>query len=262
MRSVEIHYSPCRWVPWTRKVSGTFPENWEDVSYKQILVVAALLKNKSNELAFLKSMAGLKLSVLKRLDNFQLFKLMESVDFISNRVPLHKFIVPKIQIKPGKLILYAPEPKLKGVSFGQFIFADSYFLSYQNTRNPDNLYKFIAALYLPPDEPFSEKNINQRYQQIQKINPNILEAIVLNYQLIHEWLSLAYPLIFQKHEAVSNGKPQSDRLAVESNTWIKVFQNFVGDDIIHDDLWAAKPINTIFSYMTRKYKENARTRNM
>ena len=44
----------------------------------------------------------------------------------------------------------------------------------------------------------------------------------------------------------------------DDSPWIKVFQNFVGDDIIHDEVWAAKPVNSIFSYMTRKYKENAR----
>jgi hypothetical protein len=91
---------------------------------------------------------------------------------------------------------------------------------------------------------------------------NIRQAIVLNFQLIHEWLALAYPLIFQKHEQVLNDETRNpEPVSRNSSPWIKVFQNFVGDDILHDDVWASKPVNTIFAYMTRKYKENARTRN-
>ena len=88
---------------------------------------------------------------------------------------------------------------------------------------------------------------------------NIRQAIVLNFQLIHEWLALAYPLIFQKREEMSNDAgTDRTRSFSDQSPWIKVFQNFVGDDILHDEAWAAKPVNTIFAYMTRKYKENAR----
>ncbi len=169
--------------------------------------------------------------------------------------------------KPG-LILFAPEGKLKGITFGQFIFADTYFANYQHSNDQTDLNKFIASLYLKKDESFDEKVIQSRHSHIDKIDQNTREAIVLNYQLIHEWLALAYPLIFQKqtemltstssvsaeqlpeHEAVEGSSHQRD-----PNQWIKVFQNFVGDDILHDEVWAAKPVNTIFAYMTRKYKE-------
>jgi hypothetical protein len=60
---------------------------------------------------------------------------------------------------------------------------------------------------------------------------------------------------------INNESTERARPVSEGSPWIKVFQNFVGDDILHDDVWAFKPVNTIFAYMTRKYKENARTRN-
>jgi hypothetical protein len=96
---------------------------------------------------------------------------------------------------------------------------------------------------------------------------NIRQSVALNFQLIHEWLALAYPLIFQKLASATSRSASNTSLeapvaepveARDPNQWIKVFQNFVGDDILHDDVWAAKPVNTIFAYMTRKYKENAR----
>ena len=159
-------------------------------------------------------------------------------------------------------VLYAPSPKLKGVTFGQFIFADSYFANYQESQQEIDLNKFIASLYLGLNEKFEERLIQERFEAIGKLEINIRQAIVLNFQLIHEWLALAYSLIFQKHEQVLNDETRNpEPLSRNSSTWIKVFQNFVGDDILHDDVWASKPVNTIFAYMTRKYKENARKKN-
>ena len=164
------------------------------------------------------------------------------------------------------MILYAPEGKLKGVTFGQFIFADTYFANYQLSGDETELNKFIASLYLCKNEKFDERLIQERFESIGKLKIHIRQAIVLNYQLIHEWLALAYPLIFQKlastasrsaNDALNEGKDATNK-PIDHNSGIKVFQNFVGDDILHDEVWAAKPVNTIFSYMTRKYKENAR----
>jgi hypothetical protein len=159
-------------------------------------------------------------------------------------------------------VFYAPSPKLKGVTFGQYIFADTYFANYQELQKEIDLNKFIASLYLGMNEKFEERLIQERFESIGKLDLNIRQAIVLNFQLIHEWLALAYPLIFQKHEQVLNDETRNpEPVSRNSSPWIKVFQNFVGDDILHDDVWASKPVNTIFAYMTRKYKENARTRN-
>jgi hypothetical protein len=201
------------------------------------------------------------------MDDYQIFKISELLAFISDRNPHHEFIIRKLSITHCP-VLYAPSPKLKGVTFGQFIFADSYFSSFQESDYEDDLNKFIASLYLGKNEKFEERLIQQRFECIGKLNINIRQAIVLNYQLIHEWLALAYPLIFQKQERLTDeiySHPELDsgpvRKSQSSSPWIKIFQNFVGDDILHDEQWAGKPVNTIFAYMTRKYKENARTRN-
>lgn len=263
MKSVTIRYRPVKWLPIYRTVAGSFPQNWGDVTAEQLVAIACLYKNRISELLFLKRMSGLPMGVLKRCDDYERFKLMEHLEFVGNRRPYHEFIVKKI--KKGTMgtngdDLRAPAGKLKGVSFGQFIFADTYFSNYQGTGNVEDLNKFIAALYLKPGEGFEEGIIERRHESIGKVDIHIREAIVLNYQLMHEWLALAYPLIFQKKETedrrleTEDGKQETGN----GNTWIKVFQNFVGDDILHDDVWASKPINTIFTYMTRKYKENAR----
>jgi len=277
MKPVTIKYRPIVFIPAYRTVSGSFPQNWGEVSAKQLIAIACVYKNRISDLAFLKSMSGLPMRVLKRTDDYERFKLMEQLEFISDRRAFHEFIIQEIRlskvIRPAREygmrgpLLHAPEPKLKGVTFGQFIFADTYFSNYLESNDENDLNKFIAALYLRIDEKFDESLIQKRHSAVGKIDRTTREAIVINYQLIHEWLSLAYPLIFQRrNEIQAESHPElisgSDKKTTrDSSVWIKVFQNFVGDDILHDDVWASKPVNTIFAYMTRKYKESARSKN-
>lgn len=263
MKGIRIKYRPFSWIPVYRTVNANFPQNWGEISAGQLLAIVSLGSNKISELKFLSRLSGIKACILKRFDDYQIFRLSELLEFINDRNPHHEFIIRKLSV-PHHQTLFAPNAKLKGVTFGQFIFADSYFANFQESGNEADLNKFIASLYLGKNEKFEERLIQERFECIRMLNKSIRQAIVLNYLLIHEWLTLAYPLIFQKQEEkASPGTEQVDTTSAkrDPNQWIKIFQNFVGDDILHDDEWASKPVNTIFAYMTRKYKENARTRN-
>ena len=261
MLKIEVKYRPIRWIPFIRKVNSNVPQNWGDVTQAQLIAIACLYKSSISDLDFLKAMAGLKKGIVSKLSDFEHFKLMEIFAFIGDQKPHHEFIIRKLSISHYP-VLYAPSSMLKGVTFGQFIFADTYFANYQQSGNETELNKFIASLYIDKNEKFEERLIQERFESIGKLEINIRQAIILNYQLIHEWLALAYQLIFQKQSETINDDSKGRAHPVsDGSSWIKVFQNFVGDDIIHDEVWAAKPVNTIFAYMTRKYKENARTRN-
>ncbi len=281
MLKIEVKYSPVSWLPFTRNVISNVPQNWADVTQDQLIAIACLYKSEISDISFLRIMSGLTERILKKLSDFERYKLMEIFEFIGDQKPHHEFVIKKLPStgsgsssllrclsanRSKAELLLAPEGKLKGITFGQFIFADTYFANYQESQDETDLNKFIASLYLKKDEAFDEKLIQIRHFQIGKIDKDTREAIVLNYQLIHEWLALAYPLIFQKREDLSGDSRDKACLVSlpeyenqrDPKIWIKFFQNFVGDDIIHDEVWAAKPVNTIFAYMTRKYKENAR----
>ena len=265
MITIEVKYRPIRWLPFSGKLESKVPQNWGELNQEQLIAVACLFNSDSSDIDFLQSMSGLKKKILHRLSDFERHKLMEILEFVGELKPYPEFIIKKLP----ETSFYAPQPKLKGVTFGQFIFADTYFANYQESQKEIDLNKFIGSLYLGMNEKFEERLIQERFEPIGKLEINIRKAIVLNFQLIHEWLALAYPLIFQKQEQVLNDEtrnpePLPDKQAGvsrNSSPWIKVFQNFVGDDIIHDEVWAAKPVNTIFAYMTRKYKVNARKKN-
>jgi hypothetical protein len=71
---------------------------------------------------------------------------------------------------------------------------------------------------------------------------------------VREWLSDVYPLIFIKSDNDEIGKKLKKRQPV--NSWIKIFENLVGDDIVNHDNYANMPIHNIFRFMTAKIKEN------
>ncbi|MDP3587488.1 MAG: hypothetical protein Q8R58_05495 [Sulfuricurvum sp.] len=270
MIKIKVKYRPVSLIPFIRKIESNVPQNWSDVTQKQLIAIACLYKSAISDIVFLKAMSGLKKRILNRMTDFEHYKLMEIFEFIGDQKPYHEFIIRRLELRWLRSLssskwskpvikLYAAEGKLKGITFGQFIFADTYFANYQQSNDETDLNKFIASLYLGKNEKFEDCLIQERFESIGKLELNIRQAIVLNYQLIHEWLALAYPLIFQKCEEMTNDdSTDSARPVSDGSPWIKVFQNFVGDDIIHDEVWAAKPVNTIFAYMTRKYKENAR----
>jgi hypothetical protein len=272
MKKITLKYRLRRWLPFQKKLETVVPSSWEDLSGRQLVAMIALEQKRISELEFIHQMTGIRVKILRRFSEFQLYRLAESFEFLSENKAFHRFIIDRIVVPTGgfnRQVLLAPQPKLKAVTFGQFIFANTYFLNYHAGKREDDLNKFIAALYLQNNEKFEERLIQERFAKVGKLELCIRLAIALNYQLIHEWLSLAYPLIFQKREEFpdqvassdsQNGSQAGDILSTiqDTNIWIKIFQNFVGDDILNDEQWAGKPINTILTYMTRKYKENAR----
>ena len=156
MLTIEVKYRPVSWFPAYRTVQGNFPQNWSEIHADQLLAIVSLGRNQISELQFLSSLSGIKTRILKRMDDYQIFKISELLEFISDRNPHHEFIIRKLSTTHQPM-LYAPSPKLKGVTFGQFIFADTYFANYQESQKEDDLNKFIASLYLGKHEKFEEQ---------------------------------------------------------------------------------------------------------
>lgn len=260
MKTIEINYRPMPFIPFTRTIKGSLPERWSEINARQLIAIARMFRNNGSETNYLSALLGISKRIVRKMGDFQKYQLHEYFTFLSDFKPHSEFIISELSLSwPVPVNYLAPKPKLKGMSFGQFIYVDSYFNNYRHSKDPADLHKFMASLYLRENDVFSEQLLDCRYPNFKKLKPEITEAAVINWQLIREWLSAAYPLLFQRHSEMVKTE-STEQPTYDPNTWIKVFQNFVGDDILHDDLWAAKPIHTIFQYMTRKHKENIRSK--
>ena len=269
MNTIEIKYFPLPIIPWERTAAGSFPEKWEEVNAAQLVAIARNIRGETDNLSFLQRMTGINKAALKKLSGFRLYKINELLNFTADKKAHNTFILNKITI--AGLYFFPPQPKLKKMSFGQFIFADTHFGNWQNSKDSGEAARFMASLYLPADLKFTEYLIEENMHTFQKTDPVTLEAVTLNYLLIKEWLAQIYPLLFQhdddhtssnlplakgespQGEGVNDAKPKKPH---DPMAWMKIFETLVGDDLINQDRYADMPVHNIFRYMSRKIKES------
>jgi len=252
MISIEISYHPIPFLPWKRKLSCNFPENWKELNSAQLSAIAGASRSTSDDAGFLHQMTGISRRILKKLAKFQLWSIGELLDWTKSVQPLNSFIIP--EIKAGSLILKSPLPRLKKVTFSQFIFADSCFSDYQDSESETDLNRFVACWYLPSGKELTEEMMESNAKLLNKASLPDREAVALNYLLVRQWLCDVYPLVFipSSGEKAEPGKKKQS----SSTGWIRIFEQVMGDDIIHSDEYAALPLHNVLRHLTRKIKDN------
>ncbi|NQU51638.1 MAG: hypothetical protein HQ522_03770 [Bacteroidetes bacterium] len=258
MRKVTIQYRPFRWLKFTRHIIGNFPSKWEETNPKQLIAIACLTKQTISDVQFLSIMTNLSKRTIKKLDDYQRFQLINLFDTFQSDKPYNDFIIQKLDCK--QTILHAPKAKLHNLSFGQFIFIDTHFTNYQESSDTTDLNKFIAAAYLPFGQRFAEHIIDINHKSVDNLDLLTKEAVVINYHLIRDWLTQVYPLVFSSHqdstsEVSEDVKKQKPKKRTDSNSWIKVYENIVGDDIVNENKYADLPIHTILRFLSNKIKQ-------
>jgi hypothetical protein len=259
MNTIEIHYYPFPRVFSRLKLTwkGTYPEQWEEMNAKQLMAAAMAWKGTIGNVPFFSAMTGIRPMAVRRLDEYYHLKLAQLTAFINQPEPVAHFIAPEIRIK-GKVYV-SPKPRLAEMIFGQFIFADSFYSNYAHTRNPAELNSFLAAVYTEKGKPYTEKGAENAAAVMAYATDALRESVLLNWQMIREWLGTVYPLLFTRDTTGETKKtagkedPPHDALS-----WVKVFESLVGDDVINADRYAMLHVNTVFRYMTSKIKENLR----
>jgi len=259
MEKITIEYQPYPLLKYMRKIEGSFPSTFSELTAIQFIAIARFINLKIYETIFLEYMTGIKGYGINRLNNYSRYQLMQLFEPFTAVTPYNTFIIQSLKTSGGTL--QSPRPQLASMTFGQFIFIESYFESFQTDKEPINLYKFVASLYLHSWAKFNEDEINPGALLTAKVKQEILDAIVINYVLVKEWLSIIYPLIFQREEAVEETeKPKTHKNPKNNNAWLKIFESIVGDDIINNDRYSKLYLHDVLRWMTRKIKENLRAK--
>ena len=85
MLKIQVKYRPVRWLPLTQEVNSNVPRNWGEVNQSQLIAIACLYKSTISDIAFLKTMLGQKKRILNKLSDFELYKLMEIMEFVGDQ---------------------------------------------------------------------------------------------------------------------------------------------------------------------------------
>jgi hypothetical protein len=227
------------------------PGEWVDLNSRQFAVCAKVFLEQVSDLDFISEFFGIKKSLVKRLNKFYQYKLIELIEFISSpKAGVNFFYLKKI---PGTG-LKAPAEKLKGITFEHFALFDTLFFDYMNDSKEESLCKFIATLYLKDGEKATEIDIDSRMDFIaKKVDKSTQYAIFLNYTFIRKWLSKPYPLLFGFEEEDPEEKKTRIRPKKPNRPdWNAVIDSLVGDDIIHYEKYKQIPCLTAFRTINKR----------
>lgn len=239
----------------TRRAKGTLPGSWNELSERQFIAVSTLVNGREIDFQFLSVLTSFPVRLIKALSPYQLAKLSDQIGFIGNASKSHNSFF-SARLMGTKL--YSPKPKLAGMSFGQFIFADAYYNSWLSDKADETLNKFIASLYLHSNEEFNESAISGKKSLVEKLPKDLRLSIAFNYSLIVSWLQNAYPLIFHSPVNLPDPAVRVDDIRTKDSRWLQIFESLVGEDLIHRNKYAELPVNVVLNYLTAKYKENAK----
>lgn len=252
MRPVVIEYRPLLF-PFCLRYKRKVPTGWNEVCDKLMVTITRYYNRSVNEDRLLKELFGLNNIIVKRLGRYYKYKLFELFDFITEFNPTKEFVIKDLN---G---LKAPKTGLKGVSFGRFIYGDSFYMVYLKDGSDDSLNRFIAAFYGGKD--FDDDNMDPMIELIKKVPRDKREAIAINYILIKKYLMGKYPRLFVKKEEESpeeKKKPAILRKKSNAGGWVPVFDAMVGDDIVNRDKYAELPVNEALRFLNNQIKNNRR----
>jgi len=232
MRNIRIEYKSFFFF--RKKISIEIPERWEDLSERQFAVCAKLFIQHVPDTVFISEFFGIKKGIVEELSKFEQYKLIECAGFVSDpKAKVNHFYLKSIL---GTNLL-SPEPRLRNISFEQFMLFDTFFFDYINDPKEENLRKFIACLYTKKGETISDFNFEERVKYIsKKADSSILYAIFLNYTFIRKWLSGAFTSLFEYKESDPDEKPSTlNNKKPNRPDWNSIFDGFMGDDILNEE---------------------------
>jgi hypothetical protein len=229
------------------------PEEWVDLTGRQFAVCCRMFTEPITDIQFITAFFGIKKFVAKRLEKFHQYKLIELVGFIANPKAMTNFFY--LTDIPGTGGLKAPDKRLHGVTFEQFMFFDTFFFDYINTLMDNDLVKFIAALYLKSGEKITAIDFKERVKFVAKNVDKLTQyAIFLNYTFIRKWLSKAYPLLFG-FTGDDSDKPKKESIRPKKPNrpdWNSIFDGLVGEDIIHEEQYRHIPCTVAFRTINKR----------
>ncbi len=239
-----------------RTYKGEIPETWSELSASQLIAVAEFYLHDAIQVSMIANLVNIPTRLVKKMTEWEIYNILQDLKWMGDFQPLSSLIIVNVNK------LYPPRPKLENMNWGQFIYVDTFYDQYVWDQTNESLDIFIAHLYLPNNEEFDHTVCSSRAlaPRVKSVDKQIKLAIMINYRLVREWLMTVYPLVFvKKNKAESPDKAEIREENKKSQLdWIKIHEAIVGDNLVDYEKYATLNVHTIFRYLTRKIKENAR----
>ncbi|MFD2961382.1 MULTISPECIES: hypothetical protein [Olivibacter] len=209
---------------------------------------------------------------IEKLSEEQIYDLVQLTFWVFERLDLSVNKIPEFSIKGTTY--YGPADRLDNLRFGEFVMAETYFIQYFNTKDPNVLNKLIAVLYRPKGKgkeyvvgsatyrgdvrvKFNGQNVDDQAKTFELLNPVIRDAIYLFYVSARWLLFENFPHILPKGKNKSKGA--SSKPNEPNYGWIGVFDDICGEKGRTPEMLEDEFASTILMSLERtqiKWKKN------
>lgn len=243
MREIQIKY---RNSLGTRTIKLHVPSTYNEMKQHQFIAVASLGNGLIGEMYFFQRYFGLPERLLVRLDEFQIYQLSETLNYLKTDKPDGKMLLRWINgVK-------APHDKLAGMSLQQFMTVDTFFSWYNLTKKPSWIEHMACNLFMREGESFfteyPEPDIAYREKMslFEAWDEELKMATLFQWSLIKMWLSKVYPELFAPGDGTQKEEP---------SRWLDIFDSFVGDEVADMDKYKRMECMDALRIMNRRVKE-------
>ena len=243
MTRLDLRY---KFGPFNRRHVVHVPSCYAEMTTHQFVAMSMLCMGLIEEDEFIRVYFELFDAHYSMLDDFQKYKMLQTLDFWKTERPSGRIILNKISNYVG------PNQNLTDVTLSQFMAIDTYFSWYNVTGKVEWLDKMMAMMYHIPGESFNpsdnlqEPDIEANIKAMSRLKPGIKLAAYVNWSFIKNWLSTVYKELFPK--SIGESKPTPAK-------WLDVFDNFVGDNVAQMDKYKNMPCMDALRIMNKRIKE-------
>lgn len=155
---------------------------------------------------------------------------------------------------------YGPEDGFSDMKFGEFVYADTLFLSYINNQSFDSLLTLAAVLFRKKRKneriPFKDLKVEKAKKQIRKFNWYEIYSVFYNYMLVRMYIAEKYIYIFpQKKNENDNPETEND---FNPNGWFEARAMFV-ENLADLEKLDNLNVHDVLFYVNNKIKKNAQS---
>ena len=268
MICIDIEYRSW-WWPFARRVRGFAPTRWWEMDERHFLAIVRAILGEIGDDEYCSVMFGLPRRLVACLDPWHRHVLGQQLKWMdTGKSEASRFFIRRI----GRL--YAPTDALGGMSLQQFMTVDTFFIQYADSVSDEHprgdhhrLCRMVAALYLRPGETYFVEHEGDVLADIEG-NAGLLAnapfshvwGVYLNWMMIRNWLSRAYPLLFPEAESENEDVKEGKARVRKLNAWLDVFDAFMGDDVAHLDTYRKMAATDAFRLMNKRIRASAKMR--
>lgn len=245
-----------------KKTRVMMPESYDEMTGEQFTALVSYSKGWISEDEFMLQFLGIERKLLDKLDRWTIYNINRLLDFLKDMKPTDKMYIGSIPAKvDGQIIrLTAPGAKLSGMTFQQFMTVDTFFGWWVYSEKTPYLYNFITTLFTDPSKPFAELETEKYKEGILSMDGNtrdMMEAAVVNWMMIKQWLSNSYPYLFPTPP--SDGKEEKPKKKKKPGSWLEIFDSLVDEDLTRVETYQTLPAMDVIRILNGKIK-NAKKR--